>query len=75
MHFIADRILVNVVQQVARRDRDHTDVSEVVDHQLQDLTGQMLWAWGFEMGDLGHVRLWVWVALEGVMITRRVRIG
>ncbi|MNP14168.1 hypothetical protein D3C76_1064810 [compost metagenome] len=54
VHLVADRVLVDVVQQVARRDGDHADVGQVVDHQLQDLTVDRLRARGFVVGDLGH---------------------
>ncbi|MNL34512.1 hypothetical protein D3C87_1564880 [compost metagenome] len=56
MNLIADRVLIQVVQQVARRDRDHADVGQVVDDHLQDLAVDRLWAWGLVMGDLGHCR-------------------
>jgi hypothetical protein len=54
VHLIADRILVDVVQQVAGRDRNHADVGQVIDHHLQDLAVDVLGARGFEVADLGH---------------------
>ncbi|MNT57772.1 hypothetical protein D3C72_1951710 [compost metagenome] len=54
MNLIADRILVHVVQQVAWRDRDHADVSQVIDHHLQNLAVDVLGARCLEVADLGH---------------------
>ncbi|MNP15948.1 hypothetical protein D3C76_1083230 [compost metagenome] len=54
VHLIADRVLIEVVQQVAGRDRDHADVGQVVDHHLQDLAIDVLGARGLEVADQGH---------------------
>lgn len=54
MHLMADAVLVQRIQRVARRDRDHADVRHVVDDHLRDLTLDRFRRTVFKAGDDGH---------------------
>jgi len=38
VHFVADAVLVELIQRIARRDAEAADIGEVIDHHLQQLT-------------------------------------
>ena len=54
VHFKADGVLIDAVQQIARGDFHRTDIAQVIDHQLQDLAVDRLADRGIEMGEEGH---------------------
>ncbi len=54
MHFKADGVLINAVQQIARGDFHRTDIAQVIDHELQDLAVDRFADRGIEMAEGGH---------------------
>ncbi len=54
MHLEPHHVLIQRVQQVARRERDGADVAEVVHHHLQQLAFQRFRRRGFQMGEGEH---------------------